>query len=132
MQTSWYPNATCPPIFSATFRPFSPSWRQEAGTRKIPAKRRRKTGEKSRQMGEIWGRNGRETAVAEWRWGQHPSTGRKCIWVTPRFMESIEGLSVDESRELVSQCMVPGTSPENAIVHKCKCSRSLLRLSPQV
>ena len=21
-------------------------------------------------MGEIWGRNGRETAVAEWRWGQ--------------------------------------------------------------
>ena len=84
----------------------------------------------------------------------HPSTGRKCIWVTPRFMESIEGLSVDESRELVSrhdiagiwvaffsrcqrhrcpqvsQCMVPGTSPENAIVHKCTCSRSLLRLSP--
>ena len=22
-------------------------------------------------MGEIWGRNGRETAVAEWRWTQH-------------------------------------------------------------
>ena len=21
-------------------------------------------------MGEVWGRNGRETAVAEWRWGQ--------------------------------------------------------------
>ena len=24
-------------------------------------------------MGEIWGRNGRETAVAEWRWTQHPA-----------------------------------------------------------
>ena len=23
-------------------------------------------------MGEIWGRNGRETAVAEWRWAQEP------------------------------------------------------------
>ena len=31
----------------------------------------------------------------------------------------------------VSQCMVPGTSPENAIVHKCKCSPSLLRF-PQL
>ena len=27
-------------------------------------------GEKWRKMGEIWGRNGRETAVAEWRWTQ--------------------------------------------------------------
>ena len=27
-------------------------------------------GEKWRKMGEIWGRNGRETAVAEWRWAQ--------------------------------------------------------------
>ena len=25
-------------------------------------------------MGEIWGRNGRETAVAEWRWGQEKET----------------------------------------------------------
>jgi len=29
-------------------------------------------GEKWRKMGEIWGRNGRETAVAEWRWTQDP------------------------------------------------------------
>ena len=26
-------------------------------------------------MGEIWGRNGRETAVAEWRWGQAIALG---------------------------------------------------------
>ena len=25
-------------------------------------------------MGEIWGRNGRETAVAEWRWAQDHDT----------------------------------------------------------
>ena len=32
--------------------------------------RTERTGERWRKMGEIWGRNGRETAVAEWRWGQ--------------------------------------------------------------
>ena len=32
--------------FYAIFRPFSPSWRQEAGDRERTAKRRRKTGEK--------------------------------------------------------------------------------------
>ena len=31
-------------------------------------------------MGEIWGRNGRETAVAEWRWGQvlRNAAGKYC------------------------------------------------------
>lgn len=48
----------------------------------------------------------------------HPSTGRKCVWATPRFMESVEGLSVDESRDLVSQCMRLGTAPEHVYVHK--------------
>ena len=48
----------------------------------------------------------------------HPTTGRKCIWATPRFMESVEGLSVEDSRELVSQCMQPGTAPEHVYVHK--------------
>lgn len=48
----------------------------------------------------------------------HPTTGRKCIWATPRFMESVEGLSVEESRELVSRCMQPGTAPEHVYVHK--------------
>eukprot|EP01050_Picozoa_sp_SAG11_P003900 SAG11_NODE_234_length_11857_cov_15.265776_4_plen_186_part_00 len=49
----------------------------------------------------------------------HPTTGRKCIWATPRFMESVENLSVDDSRELVSQCMRSGTSPEHVYIHKC-------------
>ena len=31
-------------------------------------------------MGEIWGRNGRETAVAEWRWGQTPNTITVCAY----------------------------------------------------
>ena len=48
----------------------------------------------------------------------HPVTGRKCIWATPRFMESVEGLSVADSREFVSQCMRPGTDPEHVYVHK--------------
>jgi alpha-ketoglutarate-dependent taurine dioxygenase len=48
----------------------------------------------------------------------HPTTGRKCIWATPRFMESVEGLSVEESRELVSRCMQPGTAPGHVYVHK--------------
>ena len=54
----WYPNATCPPVFSATFRPF-------CGFR-LPGAETERTGEKWRKMGEVWGRNGRETAVAEW------------------------------------------------------------------
>ena len=48
--------------------------------------------------------------------------GRKCIWATPRFMESIEGLSVEASRDLVSDCMQPGTDPAHVYIHKCKTS----------
>jgi taurine dioxygenase len=48
----------------------------------------------------------------------HPTTGRKSIWATPRFVESVEGLSVEDSRELVSQCMRPGTEPAHVYVHK--------------
>jgi hypothetical protein len=48
----------------------------------------------------------------------HPANGRKCVWATPRFMESVEDLSVEASRDLVSACMMPGTEPENVYVHK--------------
>ena len=48
----------------------------------------------------------------------HPKTGRKCIWATPRFMESCEGLSVEASRDLVSDCMQPGTDPSHVYIHK--------------
>ena len=51
----------CP--FCAVFPPFFCAvW--------LPGAKTERTGEKLRKMGEIWGRNGRETAVAEWRWGQ--------------------------------------------------------------
>ena len=39
-------------------------------------------------MGEIWGRNGRETAVAEWRWGQN-------VQRDPRFGRNTELPSED-------------------------------------
>lgn len=48
----------------------------------------------------------------------HPTNGRKCVWATPRFMESVEGLSVEASRDLVSACMMPGTEPDMVYVHK--------------
>jgi hypothetical protein len=43
----------------------------------------------------------------------HPVTGRRCLNVTPRFMQCVEGMAVEESRELISQCMLPGTAPEH-------------------
>jgi hypothetical protein len=48
----------------------------------------------------------------------NPANGRKCIWATPRFMESIEGMSVADSREFVSSTIQPGTSPEHVYVHR--------------
>ena len=65
-----YPNATCPPIFSATFRPFCTVLSLFFCGFRLPGAETERTGEKWRKMGEIWGRNGRETAVAEWRWAQ--------------------------------------------------------------
>ena len=65
-----YPNATCPPIFSATFRPFCAVFSPFFCGFRLPGAKTERTGEKWRKMGEIWGRNGRETAVAEWRWAQ--------------------------------------------------------------
>ena len=55
-----YPNATQPTVsrpFCAVFPPFFCAVR-------LPGAQTQRTGEKWRKMGEIWGRNGRETAVA--------------------------------------------------------------------
>ena len=77
MLRTWYPNATCPPIFSATFRPFCAVFLPFFYNLRLPGAKTERTGEKWRKMGEIWGRNGRETAVAEWRWAQRDGSGRR-------------------------------------------------------
>ena len=56
--------------FSAVSRPFSAVFPPLFCAVWLPGAETERTGEKWRKMGEIWGRNGRETAVAEWRWGQ--------------------------------------------------------------
>ena len=56
--------------FSAVSRPFSARFPPFLCAVRLPGAETERTGEKWRKMGEIWGRNGRETAVAEWRWGQ--------------------------------------------------------------
>ena len=56
--------------FSAVSRPFSAVFPPFLCAVRLPGAETERTGEKWRKMGEIWGRNGRETAVAEWRWGQ--------------------------------------------------------------
>ena len=56
--------------FSAVSRPFSAVFPPLFCAVRLPGAKTERTGEKWRKMGEIWGRNGRETAVAEWRWGQ--------------------------------------------------------------
>ena len=62
--------AALSPPFSARF---APRFRRSFGAVRLPSAKTERTGEKWRKMGEIWGRNGRETAVAEWRWGQRVS-----------------------------------------------------------
>eukprot|EP01045_Picozoa_sp_COSAG04_P020459 COSAG04_NODE_2097_length_4792_cov_3.593011_3_plen_285_part_00 len=62
--------------FSAVSRPFCAVFPPLFCAVWLPGAKTERTGEKWRKMGEIWGRNGRETAVAEWRWGQghaHPA-----------------------------------------------------------
>ena len=56
--------------FSAVLRPFCAVFPPFFCAVRLPGAETERTGEKWRKMGEIWGRNGRETAVAEWRWGQ--------------------------------------------------------------
>ena len=56
--------------FSAVLRPFCAVFSPLFCAVRLPGAETERTGEKWRKMGEIWGRNGRETAVAEWRWGQ--------------------------------------------------------------
>ena len=56
--------------FSAVSRPFSAVFPPFFCAVWLPGAKTERTGEKWRKMGEIWGRNGRETAVAEWRWTQ--------------------------------------------------------------
>ena len=58
--------------FSAVLRPFCAVFSPLFCAVRLPGAETERTGEKWRKMGEIWGRNGRETAVAEWRWGQTP------------------------------------------------------------
>ena len=59
----WYPTPPSP-LFIGRFPPFFR--RSFALSGFAPRRRERANG----RMGEIWGRNGRETAVAEWRWAQ--------------------------------------------------------------
>ena len=56
--------------FSAVLRPFCAVFPPFFCAVRLPGAETERTGEKWRKMGEIWGRNGRETAVAEWRWAQ--------------------------------------------------------------
>merc|ERR1711903_268623 len=56
--------------FSAVLRPFCAVFPPFFCAVRLPGAETERTGEKWRKMGEIWGRHGRETAVAEWRWTQ--------------------------------------------------------------
>ena len=56
--------------FSAVLRPSCAVFPPFFCAVRLPGAETERTGEKWRKMGEIWGRNGRETAVAEWRWTQ--------------------------------------------------------------
>ena len=51
--------------FSATFRPFCAVFSPFFRGFRLPGAKTERTGEKWRKMGEIWGRNGREIAVAK-------------------------------------------------------------------
>ena len=59
------PNAFNPHYFSATFRPFCAVFSPFFRGFRLPGAKTERTGEKWRKMGEIWGRNGREIAVAK-------------------------------------------------------------------
>ena len=68
--------------FSAVLRPFCAVFPPFLCAARLPGAETERTGQKWRKMGEIWGRNGRETAVAEWRWTQAaPATTSP--WPTP-------------------------------------------------
>ena len=67
---------------SAVFRPFCAVFPPSLCVARLPGAETERTGEKWRKMGEIWGRNGRETAVAEWRWGQCGAASA-CSTATP-------------------------------------------------
>ena len=58
--------------FSATFRPFCAVFSPFFRGFRLPGAKTERTGEKWRKMGEIWGSNGREIAVAKERWGLRP------------------------------------------------------------
>ena len=51
--------------FSANFRPFCAVFSPFFRGFRLPGAKTERTGEKWRKMGEIWGRNGREIAVAK-------------------------------------------------------------------
>ena len=56
--------------FSAVSRPFSAVFPPSLCAVRLPGAETERTGEKWRKIRDIRGRNGRETAVAEWRWAQ--------------------------------------------------------------
>ena len=65
----WYNPTLLTHYFSATFRPFCAVFSPFFRGFRLPGAKTERTGEKWRKMGEIWGRNGRETAAAKERWG---------------------------------------------------------------
>ena len=132
--------AHCLSAFFARFAPFFPP---SLCVARLPGAETERTGEKWRKMGEIWGRNGRETAVAEWRWGQllhQPSewgwkvsawlaymalllaTPRKHIW-PPRICFRLNGLASNAQR--LDWLLSPGRAAAAVVV--CHGARALLR-----
>ena len=85
--------------FSAVLRPFCAVLSPFFCAVWLPGAETERTGEKWRKMGEIWGRNGRETAVAEWRWGQE------------HHMFELESLDVPKYRALMQRCADAPSEP---------------------
>ena len=75
--------------FSAVLRPFCAVFPPFFCAVRLPGAETERTGEKWRKMGEIWGRNGRETAVAEWRWEQATTAACRAAKSTWRCSRSI-------------------------------------------
>ena len=83
-------------------------------------------------MGEIWGRNGRETAVAEWRWTQTLRIDINGTWrmfgVNPDLMCQCKGIANgqplaavignDRLRGAVSKITATGSFWSNAGAHQ--------------
>mmetsp|Transcript_83724 Transcript_83724/g.145721 ORF Transcript_83724/g.145721 Transcript_83724/m.145721 type:complete len:148 (+) Transcript_83724:2-445(+) len=55
-------------------------------------------------------------------WGspvrRHPENGRKVLWCVPVWLEQFEGYSVDASRDIMENLLLPGTAPDKVYTHK--------------